>query len=122
LINKKGKGFDIVPLPEIAQLSTINDILIDDFNSDGHQDLALIGNNHAQETLFGHYDASIGTILLGDGILNWKNYEPDANKFIADHDARYIRLLRTHQKPILIITNNNGPLELYRAVMTAKDR
>lgn len=114
LINAQGKKFDTIELPEITQLSTVNDILADDVNHDGNIDLLLIGNNYAQETLFGRYDASIGTLLLGDGKLHWKSYEPTSGKFISDGDAKYIRLLNSGKNQTIVITNNNGPLEFYR--------
>jgi hypothetical protein len=112
LINQQGAGFKLADLPEIAQLSTINDILVDDLDRDGQPDLILIGNNYAQETLFGHYDASIGTILLGDGNFNW--LPAPNNGFIADGDARYINRIRTAGLPIIAITNNDGPLQFFR--------
>jgi hypothetical protein len=113
-VNEQGKRFRSVSLPEIAQLSTINDILAEDINHDGHVDLLLIGNNYSQETLFGHYDASIGTVMLGDGQLNWPLFDAGPTQFIADGDAKYLRLLRTAGDPILVIANNNGPLQCYR--------
>ncbi|HTE33629.1 MAG TPA: VCBS repeat-containing protein, partial [Chryseolinea sp.] len=113
LVNDQGKAFVKVELPEIAQLSTVNDILIDDINKDDHADVILVGNNYAQETLFGRYDASIGTVLLGDSKLHWKQYEPRSNKFIADGDAKHIRLLHSSKGKIYLIANNNGPLEFY---------
>jgi hypothetical protein len=112
LINQQGTGFVMVDLPEIAQISTVNDILVDDLNGDKQPDLILIGNNYAQETLFGHYDASIGTILLGDGNLHWQ--PAPNNSFIADGDARYIGRIRTVGQPIISISNNNGPLQFFR--------
>jgi hypothetical protein len=112
LINQQGTGFVMVDLPEIAQISTVNDILVDDLNGDKQPDLILIGNNYAQETLFGHYDASIGTILLGFGNLHWQ--PATNNSFFADGDARYIGRIRTVGQPIIAISNNNGPLQFFR--------
>ncbi|HEX6892813.1 MAG TPA: VCBS repeat-containing protein [Chryseolinea sp.] len=114
LINDKGKRMNKADLPEICQVSTINDGLIDDLNEDGHNDIILIGNNYAQETLFGRYDASIGTVLLGDGKLNWKAYEPTVGKFISDGDAKHILSLQTASGLLLVVANNNGPLEFYK--------
>ncbi len=113
LINKQGKSFTIERLPDLAQVSVINDMLIKDVNHDGNLDLILIGNNYAQETLFGRYDASIGTILLGDGKLHWKNLEARTSGFIVDGDAKYIRSIKTTNGDVFIVTNNNASIDYF---------
>jgi hypothetical protein len=112
LVNKGGEHFTTVPLPEVAQVSTINDLLIDDINHDGHADIIAIGNMYAQETLFGRYDASVGTILLGDGKLNWKELPPDQSGFVVDGDARYIESLRTPRGIGYVVTINHDSIQL----------
>src|SRR5688572_18963925 len=84
LINEAGRKFKKVNLPDVAQLSTLNDALIEDLNGDGNLDLIIVGNSYAQETLFGRYDASIGTVLMGDGSLNWRELENRYSNFVAD--------------------------------------
>jgi hypothetical protein len=91
----------------------VNDLVIDDINKDGHLDLVIIGNNYAQETLFGRYDASMGTILLGDGKLHWQNIEPSSSKFIADRDAKFIQLIQTPLGKACIILNNNDMVDFF---------
>lgn len=113
LINKEGKNFERTDLPDITQVSTINDILVDDLNNDGFKDLVLIGNNYSQETLFGMYDASVGTILLGDGNLNWKLLSPGSTHFISDKDAKMIKLLKGNSGKKIIISNNHTALDVY---------
>ncbi len=113
LMNKGGKSFERHELPEITQLSTLNDLLIEDVNGDQHQDLVLVGNNYAQETLFGRYDASVGTILLGDGKLNWKNVTPSESKFIADGDAKFIKLINVSSGKACMVTNNNDSIDFF---------
>lgn len=119
-VNKEGKSFEKMELPEIAQLSTINDILVDDVNADGQTDLVLIGNNYAQETLFGRYDASIGTVLLGYGKLKWKSEEPSQGRMVADGDAKYIRSLRTAFGKTYMVVNNNDSIDFFRVVSEGK--
>ena len=70
-MNEQGKKLTKVDLPDITLISTVNDMLIEDLNNDEHIDMIVVGNNYAQETLFGRYDASIGTVMLGDGKLHW---------------------------------------------------
>ncbi len=54
------------PLPLIAQASQINDILIEDVNLDGFNDLLLVGNNYTISTQLGRLDAFHGLILLNN--------------------------------------------------------
>lgn len=112
--NKNGKSFKMTLLPEIAQISSINDILADDFNKDGYLDLILIGNSFSQETLFGRYDASLGCVLMGKDSLQWNVIDPFASNFIVPFDAKKIGFLKSKRKPTLIIINNNAPAQLYR--------
>ena len=113
LTNNGGKDFTITDLPDIAQISTINDILIEDVNHDGAADIIAIGNMYAQETLFGRYNASLGTILLGDGDLNWKELPPARSGFVVDGDARYIESLKSHEGSVYVITNNNDSIQFF---------
>lgn len=113
LINQQGKSFEQKELPEFAQLSTINDIILEDLNNDNHIDLITIGNMYAQETLFGRYDASIGEVFLGDGNLNWKSLPLNQTHFSADGDAKLIDVLHTATSRILVVINNNGNLQSY---------
>lgn len=59
--------FDIRPLPKQAQFSTVNTILVDDFNNDHQLDLLLGGNFFRSNIQMGRYDASYGNVLLGNG-------------------------------------------------------
>jgi enediyne biosynthesis protein E4 len=112
-INNAGKSFTPADLPEIAQVSVINDILVSDLNHDGHQDLVIIGNNYSQETLFGRYDASYGALFLGDGKLNWKYVDPQQSGFFAGGDAKFIRQIRSKTGGGVVVLNNNAPLSYF---------
>jgi hypothetical protein len=103
----------MMPLPDIAQISVINDILIDDVNGDGSADIIAIGNMYAQETLFGRYDASLGTVLLGDGKLNWEELPPHRSGFVVDGDARYIESLETEDDRVYVITNSADSIQFF---------
>lgn len=113
LLNNQGKNFQLFDLPDIAQISTVNDILIDDLNHDGFPDIVAIGNMYAQETLFGRYDALLGTVLLGDGKMNWKSLPPHQSNFIVDGDTRNVQSINIGSEKALVITQNNGELLFY---------
>jgi hypothetical protein len=115
LVNEQGKGFTLKDLPDIAQVSTINDILVDDVNADGFQDVVAIGNMYGQETLFGRYNASVGTILLGDGNFGWREFPPWESGFVVDGDARFIESIVTQLGRVYAITNYNDSTQFYAA-------
>lgn len=115
LVNQVGKAFHMKELPTIVQASSIRSLLATDFNGDGFQDLLLAGNQHEQETLYGRYDASIGTILLGDGKLNWKEWLPQQSGFVADQDVRSVKQIKTRTGTMLIVANNNHSMQFFVA-------
>lgn len=114
LMNNKGESFTASPLPEHAQLSTINDMVTHDVNNDGHLDIIAIGNSYEQETLYGRYDASLGIVLLGNSTGTWKAVRNQASGLLAEKSAKAIVLLKTENGFETVITNNSGPVECYR--------
>lgn len=113
LSNELGKRFTAIPLPDHAQVSTINDVAVDDVNSDGHADLVLVGNSYSQETLFGRYDASPGVVLLGDGRLGWHSLEPGESGWLTDGDAKAVKKVRTAAGTVFVVGNSNGALQFF---------
>lgn len=59
--------FKVKYLPNMAQLSNLNEILIRDFNDDGALDVLAIGNLYVSEIETPRNDAGTGVLLLGDG-------------------------------------------------------
>jgi enediyne biosynthesis protein E4 len=120
LANKNGKKFSLIDLPEVAQLSTINDVCVDDVNADGNLDILAVGNNYTQETFFGRYNASLGVLLLGDGKLNWSSIEPRDCGLVADKNAKYVRKTIINGIQHYAVVNNNDSLQLFQVVRTAQ--
>jgi enediyne biosynthesis protein E4 len=114
LRNEKGKRFTTHALPEAAQMSMINDVLVDDVNTDGREDLILTGNNYDQETLFGRYDASVGTVLLNDGKGGWINAPHSATKFTAGGDIRHATSYNSLLGKRYMLLLNNDSVATFR--------
>lgn len=115
LVNDGGDRLKRVELPDIAQISSMNDVLIEDLNNDRHWDLIIVGNEYGQETLFGRYDASIGTVLMGDGKLGWKEFENRNSNFVADKNAKEVLMLQGNNTDrLFVIINNDGPVQTYK--------
>jgi ASPIC and UnbV/FG-GAP-like repeat len=67
LRNDGGGKFTMIPLPELAQVSVINGMIVDDFDGDGNLDVLINGNDFGTSIGIGRYDASYGLLLQGDG-------------------------------------------------------
>lgn len=66
-INNGNGNYRFEAFPELAQLSTINDMLIDDFDKDGIKDIVIGGNCFDGDVSTGNYDAMAALFLKGDG-------------------------------------------------------
>jgi hypothetical protein len=67
-VENLGKGsFKLKALPTVAQFSSVNAMLVADWNADGNLDLLLSGNDYGNEISIGRLDAGMGEVLLGDG-------------------------------------------------------
>ena len=88
--------------------------LLTDLDDDGNTDMMAVGNSYSQETLFGKYDASLGSVALGDGRLNWNVIEYRLSGFVAERDVKQIELIRSRDKTMILITQNNGPVKTFK--------
>ncbi len=110
-----GKGiFSGKSLPNEAQVSSVNDILVLDINNDGHKDLILAGNLFVSEVETPRNDASIGLVLLGDGNNNFSALPAIESGLMVPHDLKKMALFRKNDDKLVIFTNNNGPLQFFK--------
>jgi len=111
-----GKGnFKIRNLPNEAQLSSINGIIIDDFNKDGNPDILAAGNLFNMEIVTPRNDSSIGVYLEGDGSGGFKTKPADETGFFAPNDVKSMALiqLKTGEK-LVLVGNNNNKLQIFK--------
>ncbi|NNF32200.1 MAG: VCBS repeat-containing protein [Flavobacteriaceae bacterium] len=92
-------------LPFKAQISTVNDIAVSDFNKDGKKDLLLVGNNFEISTQLSRLDASHGLLLLNES--NGKFKEADTRFFDIPGASRDIEFLNYQDDKYLLIARNN---------------
>lgn len=111
--NQNGK-FIAHELPTAAQLSTCNHIEAGDFNTDGKQDLLMVGNSYLSEVESGRYDASDGTLLLGDGKGGFTEMVNRQSGFWAEKEARDLAVLKlANGKKRFLVANNHDKVEVY---------
>jgi len=111
-----GKGnFKMHKLPNEAQLSSINDMIIEDFNKDGNLDILAAGNLFNMEIVTPRNDGSIGVYMEGDGKGNFKIKSADETGFFAPNDVKSMASvnLKTGEK-LVLVGNNNGKLQIFK--------
>ncbi len=72
-VENLGDGkFKWIKLPNEVQFSSVNKIVVHDFDKDGFKDIVLGGNLYASEIETPRNDSSVGTFLKGDGTGNFR--------------------------------------------------
>lgn len=119
LENKNGK---LIPhaLPVEAQFSSINDILIDDFDSDGHSDLIIAGNLFGSEVETARNDASLGLLLKGNGNFQFTAVPMTKSGISFPSEIKHLSLLKTGGKKWIIGVANNDKLHLLQLNQTSQ--
>ncbi len=114
-IENLGNGqFKITELPLEAQFSSVNGIIIEDFNSDGLLDMLLAGNMFQAEVETARNDASTGLLLKGNGGNNFYPVAAYASGFYAPWDVKNIQVLRQkHGTPLIVVANNDHQLQIF---------
>ncbi len=111
--NLGDNGFKVIPLPHQAQISNINDILVDDFNNDGNLDAIMVENMYASEVETPRNDAGIGLVMLGDGKGGFIAKASKQSGFFVRNDAKKIKLINNKTR-LVLVANNNGLLQVIK--------
>lgn len=111
-----GKGhFKMQALPVEAQLSPVFAALVYDFNGDGFQDIFMAGNFYGLKPQTGRFDASYGTLLLGDGKNHFNYMAPVKSGLFIRGEVRDVKMLNQKAKnPLLLVARNNDNLVLFQ--------
>ncbi len=112
-IENLGNGkFKIHNLPNMAQWSTIEALLVDDFNNDSYPDVLAVGNLYEVNTQFSRLDASHGVLLLNDKNGGFKT-SIDINKsFNISGPARSLHKIKIKNKLYYLVGINNDSLQM----------
>lgn len=111
LFNDGNSGFHFRPLPEMAQLSTINDIIFDDFDKDGFKDLLVCGNNNDADVGTGNYDATAALLLSGNGQGDFKAVTPLISGLSMRGEVRKMVYLK--EKGAVLFLKNNEAAQVF---------
>jgi hypothetical protein len=99
-INEKGK-FILKKLPLEAQFSTVNGILVSDFDHDGKKETTAA-------------DASPGLFMKGDGKGNFVSTKPLESGFFIPYNVKDVEMIKTKTGIIVFVTSNNDSLRVFQ--------
>ncbi|MDP3313707.1 VCBS repeat-containing protein [Lutibacter sp.] len=107
-VENLGNGkFKVTSLPNLAQLSSVNKTLIDDFDKDGHLDIVIAGNLFGSEIETTRNDSSIGLLLKGDGKGNFTPVTRLNSGFYAPDDVKDMAFITLKDKSRYIVVGSN---------------
>ncbi|WP_350287085.1 VCBS repeat-containing protein [uncultured Croceitalea sp.] len=110
LENKDGK-FVFHKLPNLAQISSINQIIAEDFDNDGNLDALIVGNLYSSEVETPRNDASNGLFLKGDGHGGFTPIKALESGFYAPGDVKDMTKIKIGDKNYLVIAKNSDFLQ-----------
>jgi hypothetical protein len=113
LENREGK-FVIHQLPNLAQLSSINQIIVKDFDNDSNLDAVIAGNLYGSEVETTRNDASIGLFLKGDGKGNFKPIEGNDSGLFAGGDVKDLAMIKIKGTNYILAAKNQDYLQFIR--------
>jgi hypothetical protein len=111
-------GYDALPLPVQAQVSSINSILVKDLDGDGEEDFILAGNELYMPIQLGSLDAGAGLVLMnkGKGVLEPLSTRANGAflpgwvkdmEFIQVQGVLYLIASRNDERPIFLKLNSS---------------
>ncbi len=106
-------NFKVHPLDAVAQFSSVNSIVIDDFNGDGNTDALLSGNLYQAEIETPRNDASYGVLLTGNGEGEFKSLLPYESGLFVKGDVKNAQILNTstNDKKYILFAKNNDKVQ-----------
>ncbi len=117
-LENTGNGkFKMHNLPNEAQLSSINDIIIEDFTHDGHLDILAAGNLFDMEIVTPRNDGGVGVFLKGDGMGNFKTIPSVLSGFYVPKDVKALSLIHMgndNRDKAVLVGNNNERLQIFK--------
>lgn len=98
----------------IVQFSSVNSILIEDFNSDGNLDALLSGNLYQSEVETPRNDASYGVLLEGNGQGQFSALFPNESGLFVNGDVKDAGILNrsSPSKKHIVFSKNDDHIQI----------
>ncbi|MBN1789339.1 MAG: VCBS repeat-containing protein [Bacteroidales bacterium] len=113
-INDGAGHFTRESLPLEVQLSSVYAVEVGDYNHDNKPDILLGGNLYNVRPEIGRYDASYGSLLLGDGQGKFRHVPPGVSGFHLTGEVRDILEVTTSRGRMILIAKSNAPLQVFK--------
>ncbi len=111
--NVSGK-FIAHELPKLSQLSSVNQILIEDYTNDGFLDILIAGNLHESEVETPRNDASIGLLLVNNKQGNFNAVTSKQSGFYASGNIKELATIKIKDAIYTIAVKNNDYLQFIK--------
>ena len=109
----QGGQFKLRKFENAAQLSSVNDILIQDFDGDGLDDVLMAGNLYASEVETPRNDAAYGLVLQGDGKGDFKAMPAWESGLMVRGDVKQAKMVTIKGTKNIIFAKNDDALEIF---------
>ena len=105
--------FKVHKIEGIAQFSSVNSILIDDFDKDGNLDALLSGNLYQSEVETPRNDAGYGVLLEGNGKGRFTSRFPNESGLFVKGDVKNAVIVNTpsNDRKRIIFGKNDGVVQ-----------
>ncbi|WP_299550842.1 VCBS repeat-containing protein [Seonamhaeicola sp.] len=109
-------AFIIHELPVESQFSSINGILVNDYDKDGHLDALIAGNLYNSEVETPRNDASYGLFLKGNGQGQFNSVPVMKSGFYAPGDVKDMKEIIINNKKYIIVAKNNDDFQFIKVL------
>lgn len=112
IVINEGKGiFSTKTLPPQVQFSSVCAIETVDVNHDGYLDLIMAGNNFEFKPQFSRLDANYGSVLLGNGTIDFKWQDYNTSGFFNKNEVKHLKVFKDKNNRTFIVAgiNNEQP-------------
>ncbi|WP_109436888.1 VCBS repeat-containing protein [Aquimarina sp. AU119] len=113
-LENQGDTFVIHKLPAEAQLSSMNQILIEDFDKDGNLDAIIGGNLYASEVETPRNDAGYGLFMKGDGTGKFEPVSASKSGLMLQGDVKDLSSLNVKGTKFIIAAKNNDYVQFVK--------
>lgn len=110
-LENQGGTFKTHQLPVEAQFSSIQKVLVNDYDKDGKLDAIIAGNLHNSEVETPRNDASYGLFLKGNGNGTFKPTSVLESGFYAFGDVKEMSEITINNEQYIIIGKNNDAVQ-----------
>lgn len=113
--NKGEQGFEVEPLPRLAQISPAFGVAVADFNNDGNLDVMLAQNFFGSQPETGYMDGGVSLLLRGDGEGKFQPIWPNVSGIVVPDDALSSTISDFDQDGDMdvLFVSNRGPVRLF---------